>query len=141
MKTTTPLLLASMVLPCGPVTAVAKCPKAEITIKQTSDAGSYLADENGMTLYWYTKDSTGTSTCNGPCEAQRPAYYRDVFRIPKTMNRSDFGTILRSDGKKQLTFRGYPLYYWKGDRKTGDTGGIAPGGELQLVDPDNFPNR
>jgi len=34
-----------------------------------------------------------------------------------------FGTITRSDGSKQATFNGHPLYTYKGDSKPGEASG------------------
>jgi predicted lipoprotein with Yx(FWY)xxD motif len=31
--------------------------------------------------------------------------------------------VTRDDGTKQYAWKGKPLYYWKNDRKAGDTGG------------------
>jgi len=135
-----PILLAAL-LTAVSTPADAKCPKAQLTVEQKAETGAYLADENGMTLYWFTKDSPGSSSCTGPCEEKWPVYYRDVFRIPKSINGSDFGSILRNDGKKQLTFRGYPLYYWAGDKKAGDTGGQGVNNVWFVVNPDNFPPK
>ena len=39
--------------------------------------GNYLADAKGMTLYWFTKDSPGKSSCSGPCVEKWPLYFRE----------------------------------------------------------------
>ncbi len=36
---------------------------------------------------------------------------------------SDLGTITRSDGTKQVTYDGHPLYYFVGDSAAGQTNG------------------
>jgi len=36
---------------------------------------------------------------------------------------SMLGTSKRSDGKEQVTYNGHPLYYFEGDKKTGQTAG------------------
>jgi len=53
----------------------------------------------------------------------------------------DFGTITREDGKKQTTFRGYPLYYWGGDKAQGDTAGQGVNNVWYVIDPANFPPK
>ncbi|MGW8323142.1 MAG: hypothetical protein ACWGSD_16460, partial [Thermodesulfobacteriota bacterium] len=45
----------------------------------------------------------------------------------------------RDDGTKQSTFRGYPLYYWSGDEKEGDTNGQGVKNVWFVIDPGNFP--
>ena len=83
--------------------------------------GSYLADAKGMTLYWFMKDSPGKSACAGPCVEKWPIYFRETVKAGEGLKDGDFGTITREDGKKQSTFRGYPLYYWAGDKAKGYT--------------------
>src|SRR3972149_9056185 len=103
--------------------------------------GSYLADAKGMTLYWFKKDSPGKSACAGPCVEKCPFYHREKVMAGKGLSEGDFGTITREDGKKQSTFRGYPLYYWAGDKAKGDTSGQGVNNVWYVVDPANFPPK
>jgi predicted lipoprotein with Yx(FWY)xxD motif len=103
--------------------------------------GNYLADAKGMTLYWFKKDSPGKSTCTGPCVEKWPVYYREKVKAGKGLKDGDFGTITREDGKKQSTFRGFPLYYWGGDKAKEDTGGQGLKDVWYVVDPSNFPPK
>ena len=43
-----------------------------------------------------------------------------------------------TDGKKQNTFRGYPLYYYSMDARPGDTGGHNLGNAWFVIDPEKF---
>ena len=54
------------------------------------------------------------------------------------MNPSDFGTITRDDGTTQVTFKGYPLYYFIRDRKRGEITGQGVGKVWYVVDPEKF---
>lgn len=103
--------------------------------------GSYLVDAKGMTLYWFKKDSPGKSACAGPCVANWPIYYRENVAPGDGTKAEDFGTITRDDGKKQTTFRGYPLYYWAGDKAAGDAKGQGMNEAWHVVDPGNFPPK
>jgi len=110
--------------------------------KATKDGvGSYLVDAKGMTLYWFKKDSPGKSACAGPCVEKWPIYFRDAVAAGEGTKPEDFGTITREDGKKQTTFRGYPLYYWMGDKSKGDTSGQGVGNVWSVIDPANFPPK
>ncbi|MCP2501336.1 MAG: hypothetical protein NCA08_07205 [Deltaproteobacteria bacterium] len=110
--------------------------------KATKDGvGSYLVDAKGMTLYWFKKDSPGKSTCAGPCVEKWPVYFRDAVAAGEGTKPEDFGTITREDGKKQTTFRGYPLYYWMNDKAKGDTTGQGNGNVWYVIDPANFPPK
>lgn len=103
--------------------------------------GSYLADAKGMTLYWFKMDSPGKSACAGPCVEKWPIYYRETVAAGEGTQAGDFGTITREDGKKQTTFRGYPLYYWVGDKAKGDTGGQGVNNVWYVIDPAAFPPK
>jgi len=110
--------------------------------KATKDGvGSYLVDAKGMTLYWFKKDSPGKSACAGPCVEKWPIYFRDAVAAGEGTKPEDFGTITREDGKKQTTFRGYPLYYWMNDKAKGDTTGQGVGNVWYVIDPANFPPK
>jgi len=103
--------------------------------------GSYLADAKGMTLYWFMKDSPGKSACAGPCVEKWPIYFRETVKAGEGLSDGDFGTITREDGKKQSTFRGYPLYYWAGDKAKGDTSGQGVNKVWYVIDPAAFPPK
>lgn len=113
------LLISMMILVLGSFSVATAAPfKVE-----KNGADMYLADSNGMTLYYFTKDSGGASTCAGPCIDRWPVFYTDNVMVPEGMDAKEFGVITRADGKKQSTFRGWPLYYWAGDKEPGQTSG------------------
>ena len=110
--------------------------------KATKDGvGSYLTDAKGITLYWFKKDSPGKSACAGPCVEKWPVYHRESVAAGEGTKPEDFGTITREDGKKQTTFRGYPLYYWVGDKAQGDTTGQGVNDVWYVIDPAVFPPK
>ena len=80
-----------------------------------------LVGSNNMTLYTFAKDTSGSgkSMCNGPCAANWPPLLVDGN--PATPG--DYSVITRDDGKKQLAFKGMPLYFWVKDTKPGDKTG------------------
>ncbi|WP_265946486.1 hypothetical protein [Dechloromonas sp. A34] len=80
-----------------------------------------LTGSNGMTLYVFDKDATGSgkSACNGPCATNWPP----LFAMDGDMASGDYSVISRDDGKKQWALKGKPLYYWVKDQKPGDTTG------------------
>ncbi|CAN7341145.1 hypothetical protein LJR153_001976 [Paenibacillus sp. LjRoot153] len=113
-------------------------PAAGIAVGTKADLGNYLTDALGMSLYYYDKDTKGVSNCAGKCLEKWPLYYADHIAAPTGMNSADFGTIIRADGKKQTTYKGFPLYYWVDDKKMGDTTGQNVGNVWFLVDPVTF---
>jgi predicted lipoprotein with Yx(FWY)xxD motif len=110
-----------------------------VTIRENAEGGKYLADAQGKTLYWFEKDSPGMSACTGQCVEKWPLFFRESVAPPEGMSPEDFSTITRKDGAKQTTFRGYPLYYWVGDTKPGDTSGHGFNDVWFVVDPNKFP--
>jgi predicted lipoprotein with Yx(FWY)xxD motif len=107
-----------------------------IQLLKDDNVGNYLADGKGMTLYYYTKDEPGESYCKGGCLQSWPAFYGDVknLNVPTGFDKMDFGTIKREDtGKKQITYKGYPLYYYIPDQQKGDVNGQGVGGVWYIV--------
>ena len=100
--------------------------------------GNYLVDGEGNSLYYFTKDSSGASACNGDCIKNWPAFTASSFVLPSALNPADFGTITRSDGASQVTYKGYPLYYWKKDSMRGEVTGQGVGKVWYIVDPEKF---
>ena len=85
--------------------------------------GVILVDHSGATLYRYTPDGTGKSTCTGGCAAAWPP-----VTVPAGTARvmagsgipaGDLGTITRPDGTTQVTYKGMPLYRYAGDTAVG----------------------
>jgi predicted lipoprotein with Yx(FWY)xxD motif len=113
----------------------------EVKIQEKEGIGKYFTDTEGKTLYAFKKDSPGKSACAGPCLEKWPIYYRESVKAPEGIDATDFGTITREDGKKQTTFRGYPIYYWVNDKQAGDTTGQGVNNVWSVINPDDFPPK
>ncbi len=122
-------------------TGLAMAADHAVKMQTKEGIGKYLTDAEGKTLYWFKKDSPGKSACTGPCVEKWPLYYREMVAAGKELKAGDFGSITREDGKKQTTFRGYPLYYWMNDKQAGDTTGQGVNDVWFVVNPDNFPPK
>ncbi len=122
-------------------TGLAMAADHAVKMQTKEGIGKYLTDAKGNTLYWFKKDSPGKSACTGPCVEKWPLYYREMAAAAKELKAEDFGTITREDGKKQTTFRGYPLYYWMNDKQAGETNGQGVNDVWFVVNPDNFPAK
>ena len=99
---------------------------AAATLRVAKDAalGQFLADEKGMTLYLFTQDDKNTSNCYDACAQSWPPLLS--AGQPKGLdgvNASLLGATQRKDGAMQVTYNGYPLYYFAKDEKAGDTKG------------------
>ncbi len=132
------VVMLSLVLVLGLV-ALATAKHHAVKVAEKEGVGSYLTDTEGKALYWFKNDSPGKSACAGGCIQKWPVYYRETVAPTGNLKAEDFGTITRDDGTKQSTFRGYPLYYWSGDEKEGDTNGQGVKNVWFVIDPGNFP--
>ena len=98
-------------------------PVYSIIVKTDSHFGSVITDSSGKALYFYSFDANGNSSCNGSCLVNWPAFYVNGPSFGAGLSQSDFSTITRSDNTKQTTYKGWPLYYFKGDAAAGDITG------------------
>lgn len=94
-----------------------------ITQKEHSTLGSILVDGKGRTLYVFAKDVNGQSQCTGTCLTEWRVYYASNLKPAEGIDAANFGTITRSDGAKQTTYNGWPLYTFSGDRTSGEANG------------------
>jgi predicted lipoprotein with Yx(FWY)xxD motif len=86
--------------------------------------GTYLTDASGKTVYLWVKDPSGKSVCDGACAgAWPPVTATGAVTASGGAVASDLGTFTRSDGSKQVTYDGHPLYYFAGDSGPGMTAG------------------
>jgi predicted lipoprotein with Yx(FWY)xxD motif len=86
-----------------------------VLIVEHSNLGWVLAEANGMVVYTYGGDTKGGSpTCTGACEALWPAVTGSPAASPDVTLPGTLGTVSMSNGAKQITYNGYPLYTLKG---------------------------
>jgi predicted lipoprotein with Yx(FWY)xxD motif len=85
-----------------------------------SDYGRVLFDGRGYVLYAFTRDPRGHSACAGACaRAWPPFIVRGRLVAAGGARAALLGTTRRSDGRRQATYAGRPLYYYVGDRRPG----------------------
>jgi predicted lipoprotein with Yx(FWY)xxD motif len=82
-----------------------------------------LTDSGGKAVYLFEADTGPTSTCNGACATAWPPVTTTGTPTITGGDASKLGTTMRSDGTKQVTYGGHPLYYFVHDTKAGDTNG------------------
>ena len=86
--------------------------------------GTILVNNKGDTLYLFQNDKTSTSTCNGSCAKQWPPLTVSGKPTAGSNVKSNLlSTTTRSDGSKQVTYNGHPLYTFSGDKKPGQMNG------------------
>lgn len=103
----------------------------------TSALGDILVGEDGMTLYGFTNDIDGVSTCTGTCaEAWPPALVSANWTVGPGLDSGVFSTVKRDDGSEQLVAGKWPLYYYSGDSVPGDIKGQGSGDVWFVVGTD-----
>ena len=83
-----------------------------------TDAGPSLVGPDGMTLYVFTQDTDGTSTCTGDCAAAWPPLTVEAGAEIEGGDgvTGELAIVEREDGDSQVTYEGMPLYYYSGRR-------------------------
>ncbi|MFA5327188.1 MAG: hypothetical protein WC384_05305 [Prolixibacteraceae bacterium] len=112
-------------------------------VKLLSNAtfGSIITDNNGQTLYFFSRDAIGNSVCVDGCLNTWPIFYAENLQVGTGLKASEFSEITRADGKKQTTYRGWPLYYYSPTtdgvfEAVGDTKGEAVNNVWFVAKPD-----
>jgi predicted lipoprotein with Yx(FWY)xxD motif len=85
-----------------------------------SSGGAFLTNSSGRAIYLFLADSTNKSNCSGACASTwPPVTTTGTPTASGSAQSSGLGTITRSDGTKQVTYDGHPLYYFAGDTGAG----------------------
>lgn len=91
-----------------------------------------LTDAKGMTLYTWDKDKEANkSACEGMCIMNWPAFKAAA----NDKDVGDWKVIARSDGSKQIAYKGKPLYYFSNDKAPGEQAGEGKGMVWHVAKP------
>jgi predicted lipoprotein with Yx(FWY)xxD motif len=97
---------------------------ATVIEAHAGSAGSFLTNGSGRAVYLWAADSMNKSACSGACAgAWPPVTAMGQLTAAGGAKAAELGTITRSDGTKQVTYDGHPLYYYAGDSGPGQTNG------------------
>lgn len=109
---------------------------ATVNVSDVGTFGPALVDAEGRTLYLFTNDTqnSGASACSGDCLVAWPPLLTDGEPVAgEGADASLLGTITRDDGTIQVTYNGWPLYYYEDDTAPGDSNGQGVGDVWFLV--------
>ena len=103
-----------------------------------SSLGTIVVDGQGMTVYYYDKDTkgSGTSACEGECAAAWPAVHAASAEPDAEGVTAEVGTITGVDGELQVTVDGRPVYTYAADLAAGDVSGQGVNDVWWVVAPD-----
>lgn len=113
--------------------AAAAAQSLALVVMKVNPLGPIVTNRDGMTLYRFDKDTAkpeSKSNCDGECAAKwPPVIVPDGAKFELNgLDSATVGTVTRSDGKKQATVGGWPVYTFSGDKKSCDINGQGLGG-------------
>lgn len=86
-----------------------------VKLKTSPTLGKYLVDANDKTLYYFSNDADGKNHCSGGCATAWPIFGGKALtqkQLGKGLSASDFSVITTANGESQITYMGWPLYYF-----------------------------
>ena len=132
-QTTPTLIVPPTETPVPPPTPV---PILTVQLGRADGMNPFLVDSRGMTLYILRKDTPGAGStapvlwgCTSGCAANWPAYTPQAGSplLAGLGVTGLLGVFTRPDGTRQVTYNGWPLYYFIGDTRPGDVNGDGVG--------------
>ncbi|HKU38370.1 MAG TPA: hypothetical protein VJR89_09490 [Polyangiales bacterium] len=121
--------------------------KLDVTPQGAAMPAPFMTNRTGRTVYVFMNDTAGappTSACIDKCLDAWPVWNApaslDAMVLPSSMKASDFGSFERTiagQTVKQLTYRGFPLYFHSTDTEPGATTGHMTGA-WRVIDPTAF---
>lgn len=109
-------------------TAATQAQGGTVRAVKSKSFGMILVAANGKTLYRYTLDRKGVNRCTGDaaCAKYWPQLLVKATAKPTAGTGASaglLGTIKAAHGMRQVTYGGFPLYYFVGDKASGQTTG------------------
>ncbi|MGW1028772.1 SCO0930 family lipoprotein [Streptomyces sp. NPDC002577] len=110
----------------------------QLAVWDSKKLGEVLTDSAGFTLYRFDQDTAKPpeSTCDGDCATAWPPVPASGATAAPGADESLLGEVTRSDGTKQLTVDGWPMYRYAKDAKPGEAKGQGVGGTWFAAAPD-----
>lgn len=105
-------------------TTAAASPGVAVQSKHGKLGTILAAGPKHLTVYMFAADKGTASSCTGACaKAWPPVTTGGAPTAAGSAVTADVGTITRSDGTKQVTYKGHPLYFFEKDGDAGDAYG------------------
>lgn len=101
-----------------------------VQVSEKEPFGQFLVDGENISLYLLEADVRGSddekavSTCYDECAEEWPPFITSgELEAGEQVAEPLLSTIERTDGAMQVTYNGWPLYYYHDDQAPGDTTG------------------
>ena len=84
----------------------------DIDLRSSATLGQYLTNSQGQALYMFSDEVDGANACAGDCAAVWPEFTADLTtaKLNAGLTIADFDTITTANGRKQVTYKGWPLH-------------------------------
>jgi predicted lipoprotein with Yx(FWY)xxD motif len=132
------LLAVLVALALLPSAAMARDTTGTVRVSDSS-YGPVLFDGEGYTLYLFAKERKGKSRCYGECALAWPPFVvKGMPHAGEGTHASLLGTTRRRGGRRQLTYGGHPVYYYRSEDEPGEIfcqNVVNFGGTWLLVSP------
>jgi len=107
-----------------------------VKVAQSAQFGQILTDGKGRTLYALGPDKGGIPHCYLQCTTTWPPLVaQGDAKAGPGLDQSLLAVKARDDGKQQLMYKNWPLYYYRGDQAAGQTKGQGLRGIWWLIGP------
>ena len=117
-------VLVAVLLPSGTAFASGGGGGSIAVSVQHTTLGNVIASKSGLTLYLFESDTKKASTCSGNCASVwHPLTAHGHPKATGAAKTALLGTIRRTDGSRQVTYAGHPLYTYVGDTAPGSVSG------------------
>ncbi|MEU3776083.1 SCO0930 family lipoprotein [Streptomyces sp. NPDC032472] len=109
-----------------------------LAVREIAGVGSVVTDSGGAALYRFDKDTPQPpkSSCEGDCAAAWPPVPAEDASASAGIEAGLLGAVTRSDGSKQLTLGGWPVYRYAKDTAPGEAKGEGVGGTWHALAAD-----
>lgn len=118
-------LLLFVVFAAAPAWTAAQDAAPTLSAAVTPDGIPTLVGPDGLTLYTFAHDDDGVSTCYDACAEAWPPLIVGQDAQPTVGEGvpGQVATVARDDGSMQVTYNGWPLYYYHEDTQPGQANG------------------
>ena len=108
------------------------------TVTVNGKSVTALADSKGLTLYYFTPDTSSNAACTASCAAIWPPLLSPSGAPASASALPGKLSVLSGMGGHQVLYNGHPLYTYSKDGDAGDAYGEGVGGKWFVATP-NLP--
>lgn len=108
------------------------------TLEAAETSLGTILTSGGKTLYIFKPDDAGDPTCYDACATAWPPLLAGASAA-EGVDGALLGTSPRTDGGEQVTYNGWPLYFYAADAAPGDLNGQGVGDVWYVIDADGEP--